>query len=151
LPSPALASRTLVARDGVPQVIDGFELAGGGERFGGWPYMATVHVLAPDRLDALAGEAHALLEGPAGLWGSASAPAPGVLCARLLGATAPALGRCAQRPSPSGANRPGLPASRAPGGLSDGLAHTASSERTRSSSSVAIGPAKATSPLSSTT
>lgn len=87
----ALAGRTLIVRDGAPEVIDGLELAGGGEPFGGWPYLATVHLLAPAPLEALARELHTLLEGVAGVWGSASAPVEGVLCARLVAGGAPAL------------------------------------------------------------
>jgi urease accessory protein len=87
-----LASRTLVLRDGAPVVVDGCELAGGGEPFGGWAYLATAYVVAPEALNGLADELHALLAacGPVVL-GSASTPQEGVLCARLLTATAPAL------------------------------------------------------------
>lgn len=87
----ALASRTLVLRDGTPEAIDGCDLEGGGEPFGGRPYLATVHVVAPRALDALSGELHAVLGAVPGVWGSASAPGAGVLCARLLADTAPAL------------------------------------------------------------
>jgi urease accessory protein len=87
-----LASRTLVLRDGAPVVVDGCELAGGGEPFGGWAYLATAYVVAPEGLAGLADELHALLaaRGPVVL-GSASTPQEGVLCARLLAASAPAL------------------------------------------------------------
>lgn len=56
-----LASRTLVLRDGAPVVVDGCELAGGGEPFGGWGYLATAYVVAPGDLGALADELHVLL------------------------------------------------------------------------------------------
>jgi urease accessory protein len=103
-----LASRTLVLRDGAPVVVDGCELAGGGEPFGGWAYLATAYVVAPGDLRAIADELHEVLaaRGPATsasagaprrdvpgaqLLGSASTPQEGVLCARLLAASAPAL------------------------------------------------------------
>ncbi|MDQ3608708.1 MAG: urease accessory protein UreD [Actinomycetota bacterium] len=87
-----LASRTLVLRDGAPVAVDGCELRGGGERFGGWAYLATVFVVAPEGLGGLADALHALLatRGPEVL-ASASTPQDGVLCARVLTATAPAL------------------------------------------------------------
>lgn len=87
-----LASRTLVLRDGAPVAVDGCELHGGGEPFGGWGYLATAYVVAPEGLGELAAELHALLaaRGPEVL-GSASTPQDGVLCARVLTATAPAL------------------------------------------------------------
>ncbi len=87
-----LASRTLVLRDGAPVAADGCELRGGGEPFGGWAYLATVFIVAPEGLGGLADELHALLAGQgAAVLGSASTPQEGVLCARLLTATAPAL------------------------------------------------------------
>lgn len=103
-----LASRTLLLRGGAPVAVDGCELVGGGEPFGGWAYLATAYVVAPGDLGALAEELHELLaaRGPATsastgtprwdvpgaqLLGSASTPQEGVLCARLLAASAPAL------------------------------------------------------------
>jgi urease accessory protein len=87
-----LASRTLLLRGGAPVAVDGCELGGGGEPFGGWAYLATVFIVTPEGLGGLADELHALLaaRGPAVL-GSASTPQTGVLCTRLLTATAPAL------------------------------------------------------------
>lgn len=79
-----LSSRTAVLRDGRPEVIDGFELERGGEPFGGWSYLATVHVLAPVRLDGLAEELHTSLAEVRGARGSASTPAEGVACVRVL-------------------------------------------------------------------
>lgn len=89
-----LASRMVLLRDDEPVAIDGCELTGGGEPLGGWAYLATAYVVAPRPLDGLADDLHALLgEGlsTAPLLGSASAPQEGVLCARLLAASAPAL------------------------------------------------------------
>lgn len=87
-----LSARTLVLRDGTPEAIDGFELAAGGEPFGGYSYLATAHVLAP-ALTGLAGELHAFLAEVSGASASASAPAPGVVAARILASDAPALYR----------------------------------------------------------
>lgn len=88
----SLSTRMLVLRAGEPVALDGCELRGGGEPLGGWAYLATAYVVAPHTLGRLADDIHALLaaRGPAVL-GSASTPQEGVLCARLLTATAPAL------------------------------------------------------------
>jgi urease accessory protein len=87
-----LTTRTLVLRGGGPVAVDGCDLGAGGEPFGGWPYLATAYVVAPEALGHLADELHALLtaRGPEVL-GSASTPQEGVLCARLLATSAPAL------------------------------------------------------------
>jgi urease accessory protein len=88
-----LSSRTVVLRDGTPVLIDGFELEGGGEPFNGWSYLATVQVLAPVRLDGLADELHTSLSEVPGARASASAPAEGLACARVLAQSAPSLAR----------------------------------------------------------
>ena len=58
-----LTSRTRIFRDGVPEVVDGFELSGGGEPFGGYPYTATVYACGPHSFEAPAEKLHALLSG----------------------------------------------------------------------------------------
>jgi urease accessory protein len=86
-----LATRMLVLRDCACEAIDGCELDGGGERFGGHAYMATVYVVAPRDLAPLADELHLVLAALPGAFGSASAPRPHVAVARLLAADAPTL------------------------------------------------------------
>lgn len=88
-----LAARMLVLRDGLPEAIDGCELEGGAERFGGYAYVATVYVVAPYDLGGLADELHAFLTALPGALASASAPKPGVVAARVLAADAPTLYR----------------------------------------------------------
>ena len=54
----ALRAMTRVWRNGLPEVTDGFELSGGGERFGGYSYVASDFVSAPQYLAPLAEELH---------------------------------------------------------------------------------------------
>lgn len=90
-----LASRTRIFRDGVPEIVDGFELSGGGEPFGGYPYTATVYACAPRALDTLAGQLHALLSELPGTLASSSTPASasGLCVTRVLARNAPSLYR----------------------------------------------------------
>lgn len=88
-----LSGRTRVDRCSVPELAEGFDLPGGGEPFGGSPYLATVYVSAPDDLGPLAEELHGLLFGLPGALASASAPAPNLCVARVLARGAPALYR----------------------------------------------------------
>lgn len=88
-----LRARTLVLRDRVPEMMDGLDLGGGGERFGGYSYTAAVYVLAPGDLGPLAEELHGLLAGLSGALASASAPAPGLCAVRILTTGAPDLYR----------------------------------------------------------
>lgn len=86
----ALSTRLRITRDGTVEALDGFDLGRGGEPFGGYPYLATVFILAPADLNRLAEELHALLAAlPA--FASASAPAPGLVTARILANEAPSL------------------------------------------------------------
>ncbi len=50
----SLSSRLTVRRGEVPELVDGCELTGDGEPFGGFSYMANACVLAPHDLSALA-------------------------------------------------------------------------------------------------
>ena len=88
-----LSGRTRVERGGIPELVEGFDLSGGGEPFGGYPYMGTVYASAPRGLEALAEELHGLLAGLPGALASASAPAPNLCVARVLAQGAPALYR----------------------------------------------------------
>lgn len=86
----ALSTRLRITRDGTVEALDGFDLGRGGEPFGGYAYLATVFILAPADLNRLAEELHALLAAlPA--FASASAPAPGLVTARILANEAPSL------------------------------------------------------------
>lgn len=88
----SLSNRTRILREGVPRVIDGFDLSGGGEPFGGYSYMASFYVLAPADLSPLADELHEALGGAASL-ASASAPSYGLCAARIFSGRAQELYR----------------------------------------------------------
>ncbi len=88
-----LRARTSILREGVPEVVDGLDLAGGDELFGGYSYTAAAYVLAARDLGPLAGKLHDFLAGLSGTLASASAPAPGLCAARVLTSGAPELYR----------------------------------------------------------
>ncbi len=88
-----LRARTGISRDGRTEAMDGLDLAGGDERFGGYSYTAAVYILAAGDLGPLAEELHDLLAGLSGALASASAPAPGLCVARILTDGAPELYR----------------------------------------------------------
>jgi hypothetical protein len=44
---PCLYYRTRILREKVPQAVDGLDLFGGGEPFGGYSYLGALYVLAP--------------------------------------------------------------------------------------------------------
>ena len=91
----ALANRTRIFREGVtngvPEVVDGFELSGGGEPFGGYPYAATVYACGPHGYESLAERLHSFFFGLPAVLASSSAPAPGVCVTRVLARNAPFL------------------------------------------------------------
>jgi urease accessory protein len=80
-----LSSRLRVFREGYPEVVDGFEIPGGGEPFGGYPYLGSLYVLASVDLSPLAEALHASLCGSRSLFASASVPAPRLCAVRILG------------------------------------------------------------------
>ena len=86
-----LYGRTRIFRDGLPEVVDGMDLKGGAERFGGFSYSAAAYILAPEELGSLADELHDLVAGIPGALASASAPTPGLCAVRALTADAHAL------------------------------------------------------------
>jgi len=88
-----LRSRTEIYRESIPEAIDGLDLPGGGERFGGYSYTAAAYVLAPKNLESLADDLHHLAGGVPGVLASASAPVPGLCVVRVLATGAPALYR----------------------------------------------------------
>lgn len=87
----SLSTRLTVRRAGVPELVDGCELPGGGEPFGGFCYLASACVVAPYDLSTLAEELATLLTDRAGVLASASAPAEGLVTVRVLAGAAPSL------------------------------------------------------------
>lgn len=87
-----LSTRTRLVRDGVVEAIDGCELEGGGEPFGGWSYLAALYVVCP-QAPALADGLHTFLAPLPRTQASASAPTRGVVTGRVLAADAPSLYR----------------------------------------------------------
>ena len=79
-----LRGRTTILRNGIPEAIDGFDLAGAIEHFGGYSYVAAVYISTPTPLEALTDELHAALNGSPGILASASAPSAGLCFARVL-------------------------------------------------------------------
>ena len=88
-----LTNRTRIFRAGVPEVIDGFELPGGGEPFAGYSYTATIYACGPHNFEVLAGRLHEVLSRLPGVLASSSAPATGVCVVRVLAQNAPSLYR----------------------------------------------------------
>jgi urease accessory protein len=86
-----LRARTSIFRDDVPEVVDGFDLAGGSEHFGGYPYVAAAYIVSPEPLAFLADRLHDSLSPQAGSLASANAPAPNLCAVRILAHDAPAL------------------------------------------------------------
>lgn len=91
-----LSSSTRVHVDDAPVASDGFELPGvyprGDEHFGGYSYLATVFVVAPDAA-ALSEDLNGLLRLGRGSLASSSAPSERLCISRILSGGAPALYR----------------------------------------------------------
>lgn len=87
------SGRTRIFREGLPEVVDGLELRAGGEPFGGYSYLGTAYVLAPQNLEPLAEELHMASSGTSRVLASASAPAPRLCAVRILARDATALYR----------------------------------------------------------
>jgi len=79
-----LHARLEIQRDHVPEAIDGFDLAGGTEHFGGYSYMASAYVMSPHDLGALAESVHESLTTTQNALASASAPSPNLCAVRVL-------------------------------------------------------------------
>ena len=88
-----LRSRIEFQRGNIPEAIDGFDLPGGSEPFGGYSYSAAAYALAPRDLGPLAENLHLRLGDVSGALASASVPAPGLCVARVLANDAPSLYR----------------------------------------------------------
>ena len=87
----ALRAMTRIRRNGLPEATDGFDLLGGGERFGGYSYVASAYVSAPQDLAPLAEELHNFLTRPPGTLASASAPTSRLCAVRVMATSAGAL------------------------------------------------------------
>ena len=88
-----LYSRTCILREKVPQAVDGLDLPGGGEPFGGYSYLGALYVLAHKELSPLAEELHASLSSLSCVLASASSPGPHLCAARVIARSATALYR----------------------------------------------------------
>ena len=86
-----LWSVTRIYREEVAEVIDGLDLAGDAEPFGGYSYVAAAYVLAPEDLEPLAEDLHRLLFRMPGALASASASGPNLCAVRVLTRSAHAL------------------------------------------------------------
>jgi urease accessory protein len=87
----ALRAMTRIRRNGSPEATDGFDLLGGRERFGGYSYVASAYVSAPQDLAPLAEELHGYLYRLPGTLASASAPTSGLCAVRIMATGAGAL------------------------------------------------------------
>jgi urease accessory protein len=92
-----LYSRTRISRYGIPEVVDGFELTGGTEWFGGYPYTAAIYILAPRNLESLAKTLLDLLAVAPGALASSSALSSGICAIRALANDAHTLYRLLNR------------------------------------------------------
>ena len=88
-----LRARTSIFLDGAPEVVDGFDLVGRYEHFGGYSYVAAVYIISSKPLASLADQLHDSISGYAGTLASASAPAPNLCAVRVLTRDAPTLYR----------------------------------------------------------
>lgn len=89
----SLHSRTKIFRRGVPEVVDGFELSGGGEAFGGSSYMGSLYLASPEDLSPLAEKLHGSTNSTSSILASASALTPNLCVIRALTHNAPAVYR----------------------------------------------------------
>ena len=80
----ALQSRTRISRDFIPEVVDGFELIGGAEWFGGYRYTTAMYILTPKNLEPLAEKLYDLLADTPGALASSSALSSGICAIRAL-------------------------------------------------------------------
>ncbi len=73
-----LRARTSILCEDVPEAMEGLDLGGGEERFGGYSYTAAVYVLASRDLGPLREELHGFLAGLSGalVRGSFGLPVP---------------------------------------------------------------------------
>ena len=79
-----LDSRVKVSRGGVPEVVDGVGLPGGGEPFDGYSYLGSLFLISPEDLSSLAEKLHSSANSIPGALASASAPTPNLCLVRTL-------------------------------------------------------------------
>ncbi|CAN5599822.1 urease accessory protein UreD [soil metagenome] len=89
----SLSNRTRIFRVGVPEVVDGFELSGGDEPFGGYSYMGTLYLISPSNLSSLSEKLHDSANSIPNALASASLPSPNLCVVRTLTRKAPDLYR----------------------------------------------------------
>ena len=89
----SLGNRTKIFNRGAPDIVDGFELSGGDEPFGGYSYLGTLYVISPEDLSLLAGKLHEVANPMPGALASASAPSSNLCVMRTLTHNAPILYR----------------------------------------------------------
>ena len=92
-----LYSRTRISRYVIPEVVDGFDLTGATQWFGGYPYAAAMYILAPKNLEPLAEELHDHLADLPGALASSSALSSGICAIRALANDAHTLYRLLNR------------------------------------------------------
>ena len=102
----SLAGKMRIFRNGVPEVVDGFELSAGSEPFGGYSYLGAMYVVSPENLSALAENLHGVLSAPLA---SATAPSPNLCVARILARNATSLYRALNACRSSARSFLGLP------------------------------------------
>ena len=88
-----LRARTTILRGGAPEAVDGFDLVGSSEHFGGYSYVAALYVVSPEPLGPLADALHDVLSGQTGALASASVPSSRFCVVRILVRDAPTLYR----------------------------------------------------------
>ncbi len=89
----SLANKTKIFRCGSPEVVDGFELFGGGEPFGSYSYLGTLYLTSSLDLSPLAEELHSSVNSASGTLASASILSPNLCVVRILTQSAPTLYR----------------------------------------------------------
>ena len=92
-----LRARTSILRKGIPEIVDGFDLVGNSEHFGGYSYVAAAYVLSPKPLGSLADALHDSLAAHAGALASSSVPKSNLCAVRILARDAPTLYRLLNR------------------------------------------------------
>lgn len=89
----SLSNRTKIFRDGVPVVVDGFELSGGDEPFGGYSYIGALYLASPSNLSSLSEKLHSTVNSLPNALASASLLSLNLCVVRTLTRSAPDLYR----------------------------------------------------------
>ncbi|WP_273886799.1 urease accessory protein UreD [Rubrobacter naiadicus] len=104
-----LRSTIRLSFDALPEVVDRFDLSGGGEHFAGYPYMGVAYVASAKDLRVLADELHENLAALPRILASASALRDGLCGVRVLAGDAAALYAALNRTRASARAYLGLP------------------------------------------